>query len=110
MNFALNQMMAVLIIYFRGRDRRPDFLGRFVHGVDHRQRRKNVFSRQHIQRFAREPFDDFRHQDNAEVRIDLFRSGLVFKRLGENLLERVLLRLRRSPVFLEWRQPRRVRK
>ncbi len=53
--------------------------------------------------------NNFRQQNNSQVRINHFRPRFIFQRLGKNPVQRVLFSLRRPPIFLECRQARRMR-
>ena len=108
-HFALHEPFAEIGVVFGRRNLWPKLLGRAIHRVLHPQTRKDLLRGERIQGFAREPLGDFLEQDDAEVRIDHLRAGLILERLNENLVQRVLFALGRAPVLFERRQTGSVR-
>ena len=84
-NFALHQPIAQIAVEFRRSDPGPELLGRPERRVFHGQRGENVCFCKLVERAPGQPLDDFRHQDNAKVGIDLFCPGLVLERLRKYL-------------------------
>ena len=82
--------MAQIDVDFCGRDLRPEFLRRTKHGVGHFQRIENVRFGEVIERAAGQALDNFSHENDAQIGINLLCAGLVVERLGKNPTQRVL--------------------
>src|SRR6266849_1358321 len=105
-HFALQQAVAQLVVEFRRRDFWPKSCRWTVHRALHLQRAKNIFIRQFIEWLAGQALNDFRHQNNSQIRIHNFGARLVFQRLGKNSAERVGSTGGGAPVLLERWQTR----
>ena len=76
--------MTQVVVDFGWSDPGQERLRGTVHRVLHAERTEDVTLSKVVERLAGEAFDDFRRQDDAEVGVNLFRSGFVVERLGEN--------------------------
>jgi hypothetical protein len=77
MNLALNQAMTQIAIKLGRGNPGPEIFGRAEGCVLHAKRREDRCTGEIVEFSAREAFHDFGHQDDAEVRVDLFGAGLI---------------------------------
>ncbi len=103
-HFTLHQPVPQILVKLRRRNLRPQLFRRLVHRVFHSEGQENKTVRQVIELSSRQSFDNLRHQNNSQVRIDFLRSRLVLERFRKDLRQGILLALRCSPVLLECRQ------
>src|SRR5579862_6355876 len=86
-NFALNQAFAIAQVILSGRNARATRTRRIEQRSFHSEWRKDFFSREFRQRFAREALDDFAEQDESKIGILDLLARLMNERFSHDQRE-----------------------